>query len=319
MNNDLIQIERLGIRRQFPSIKTYLKSFVLGPVNWQIEDLPRLQRYANQENFEIKYGEEAVNYRFYNAKEDLRRVSIALQWHAIQMALKGDDFWQDNWIRGTSYGYWAQRMDCCNQKRIYDDFQTGKRRQYLGFLELHQIGLTIGTCLSLGWKDEVIDLARRVYECLSISGFIDGDDSSHRRTHHFILRLVSDWQGWPVPSLPSCAFDEPLFNALIAYWKTSDMDVLSHLLLAACDRHTHQARFDSNKACFDFPWDDSWYIPFEVLSVMRLRQIMGLVNPDLDHPLMKTPLGKLQEPVPLYEDDLIKGVLTRARMEYPDL
>jgi hypothetical protein len=33
-----VEVERMGVRPQFPKPKAYLKAFVLGPQNWESED-----------------------------------------------------------------------------------------------------------------------------------------------------------------------------------------------------------------------------------------------------------------------------------------
>jgi len=68
---------------------------------------------------------------------------------------------------------------------------------------------------------------------------------------HFVMRLIGDWQGWPEADSPKSAFDEPLFNELIAHWRTEGMGLIQYLLLAAYDRHTHQSRHeDDNESIF---------------------------------------------------------------------
>jgi hypothetical protein len=73
---------------------------------------------------------------------------------------------------------------------------------------------------------------------------------------------------------------ETLFAALLAQWQTPDADALAPLLLAACDRHTHQA----SKTDEPLKSGDTYY-PFEVLAVLRLRLQRGLTNPLLEHSL----------------------------------
>jgi hypothetical protein len=314
-------VPRPGIRPQFPKIKAHLKSYVLGPTTWQTEDLPRLRRYAESGPFSFRYAPELSDNTFtsFDAATAFAHVAVAMKWKATQMALDGRSGWLNPWLESVAYGYWQLRMSCRFQTRVLHDYESGKRPQYLGFLFLHQMGATVANSLSLGWTDWAIDLARRAHWWLDHDGFNDADDIWHRRTQHFILRLIGNWQGWPQRKGPSCAFDEPIFNALVEHWRTSDPDDLAPLLLAACDRHTHQARPDSNRAFFDLPRPGMEYDPFEILAVLKLRDMHGLPNPTLDHPLMNTPLGQLPPSVPPYSDELLEGVLARARQEFPDL
>jgi hypothetical protein len=134
-------------------------------------------------------------------------------------------------------------------------------------------------------------------------------NESKNSTQYFLLRLIADSQG-----KPRTGDGEPLFAALLAHWQTPDADALAPLLLAACDRHTHQA------AKTDGPLKSQHiYYPFEALAVLRLRLLRGLTNPPLEHPLMSTPLGALPEVTKFYTDELLEGVVKQARVEFQDL
>lgn len=315
--------ERVGIWKQFPSVKSYLKNYEFGLDNWEVKDLPRLKQYVKLGSFVFNHTPDFEHqYDFYSAGEDLSRVAIALRWFAIKDSLSGVEDWEKKWDQSAAYAYWAERLRCRTQIRIFEDFNSGKRPQYISMAMFISTGFVIGNCLAAGWTDRAVDLTKRAIAVLEIDGFNDGGDWHHRRTQHFIIRLVADWQGWPSLAAPSCAFDEPLFNTLIEEWRTSDQKLLTELLLAACDRHTHQARPDSKKGNFDLPRADNTYVPFEILSILRLRELEGLKNPDpaaLNHPLMNTPLGRLRPNVPVYTDELLEGVIARAKAEMPDI
>lgn len=325
MSTDITSIERQGIYPRFPKVKSYLKSFELGLTNWETDDLPNLERYSAEGQFKCQNSADGGedSYTIFDADGDLTRVSNALGWYAIQSALKDEAGWLPLWQRSVAYMYWAQTIEYFKQKWIRSEFLQGNRPQYLPVLEIQDYGMCIGNCLTQGWLDWAINLSRRGFELLDIKGFNDGGDSfGRRRTQHFVLRLVANWQGWPERNSPNCAYDEPLFNALIEHWRTDDLAAIEHLLLAACDRHTHQARQDNAKGeFFDFAGGsgNSFYVPFEILSVLRLRQTLGLPNPELDHPLINTPLGKLPEPSEPYTDELLEGVIARACDEFPEL
>ena len=52
--------------------------------------------------------------------------------------------------------------------------------------------------------------------------------------------------------------------------------------------------------------------------VFRLRQLTGLANPVIDHPLMESPFDSLPEAQPLFvPDELMQGTLKRAREDWP--
>ena len=53
--------------------------------------------------------------------------------------------------------------------------------------------------------------------------------------------------------------------------------------------------------------------PIEILLLFKLRQLIGLQNPVLDHPLMNSPLGVLPSEVVFEPDDIIRRVRDRMR------
>ena len=194
--------------------------------------------------------------------------------------------------RSVAYNYWSCRM-AAHSGGPYD----------------YWIDSIVGTatdCLVLGWEKEAVSWFRQAREHLKQNrfGIVNEDTYS---TQYFLLRLIFDWQGWPRQS-----DGEPLFAALLAHWRTPDADALAPLMLAVCDRHTHQAvKKDADSG--------ATYYPFEALAVLRLRVLHGLKIPPLDHPLMSTPLGALPEVTEPYTDDLLESVLKQARLEFQDL
>lgn len=94
---------------------------------------------------------------------------------------------------------------------------------------------------------------------------------------------------------PAYAYDEPIYEALLAKWRTPSPDDLMPCLLAACDRYTWQTGKESQKNSYDFNQD--WHlerVPVEVLCILRLRQWEGLANPQqIEHPLMFAPFEQL--------------------------
>ena len=315
---------RQGIYKRFPKVSTYEKNLSMG--FWKQEDVERnLVRYVSEGPFrshahlppsdplwDAVYSARAAN-------EDLARLAGFKTIEAMRLGLRGDDAWLGVWRQAAGYDYGAARAEFAVHEAVLCQYGTTEGRHTL-FLQ--RIGRTIGICLSLGWTELAVDIAQRTNTALSNRRqFNDaGDRYGRRRTQHFVLRLVDDWKEWPVvQQAENCAsaFDEPLFNALIANWRSSDPELLEFLLLAACDRHTHQSRVDSHSRWefYDFSRHADWYCPYEILSVLRLRAILELPNPTLDHCLMATAWGVLPAVTSAYTDPLLDGVLERMRQE----
>jgi hypothetical protein len=313
--------KRVGINKDFPAVNEYVDLYGITRVSSE-EALNRLTRYGNGGGFLFSFfagGHESF-YNFSNAKQDLLSVAEMLRWDAIQSALRGGADWHLQWVRSIAYQYWETRFQHRVQMRILVEFQNKKRQQYAKTVSLRRSGALISDCLVLGWQEMALDLTQRIIWALNNGGCPDGNDESHRRAQFFVLRLMASWKGTPDLKGPVCAFDEPLFNSLIEHWRTPNPDELAPLLLAACDRHVNQSLHGDILKGMNYDFSvEYWYTPFEVLIVLKLRELIGLQNPELSHPLLATPLGQLPQPVPAFTDELLESVLFQARRESPDL
>jgi hypothetical protein len=103
---------------------------------------------------------------------------------------------------------------------------------------------------------------------------------------NFMLRLLSDHLGKGPMFVESHRDAAPIFNPLFEIWREPNAQRLVPGILHACDYHTH--RFVSGEAedYIEFNHGRWSRIPIEILLLFKLRQIRGLSNPQLDHPLM---------------------------------
>jgi hypothetical protein len=252
------------------------------------------------------------------AAQRMRVLALDLSYQAQSSALCGQENWLVTWSAAVAYWYWEARMLQRWHFHALQEYRCGQRRQQLSTLMLHDTGFILGACVALGWTGLADAMARNVFTALRDGLFGDAAEYGHRRAQYLVLRLIADWKGYKYP-WPEFALDEPSYNYLVAHWREPTPENLETALLAACDRHTHESRADTNEETFDCRDFDYQYYPFEILTVMRLRTIHGLSVPKLDHLLMRTPLGQLPEPQPLYQDALLEAVLAQARREFPDL
>lgn len=121
---------------------------------------------------------------------------------------------------------------------------------------------------------------------------------------------------WPAHDYPA-----PVYNALLQRWRTQDEGQLVELLLAACDWHAHECWKWSDKPekHGDFVLDPHFGWPIEIHLVFRLRETLGLKNPDLEHPLMRTGLGAYLPAIPVVTDPLLAAVTNKAMQLFPQL
>jgi hypothetical protein len=175
-------------------------------------------------------------------------------------------------------------------------------------------------CLWAGWISEASHEASLAYAALNRGYQLAlSYEQRHRRASAFLLRLVADWRGGLHHSWPDNLCGDPIYEAILAHWRDSNLSLLESYLLAACDRHIRESRYDTEEHFYDFNDDTLMRTPLEILAVLRLRQLLGLKNPALDHPLMTAPFDTLLEnQVELNQGSLVESVLARIRSDWPD-
>ena len=286
-----LPFQRLGPAANFPTITA-----MLGEWTYQSEsanDLQRLHDFA---------AETAVRPEdLCSASESLSDVARDLHRRAQTAALKVESGWLGDWARATAYGYWAHRIAAA-------DYSERPRENAFA---LHEAGFTLGSCAALGWLDFARALTVQMCGLFDSAFYYDRDERFHRRTQTFVLRLLANWNG-STHEWPSYAYDVPAYDYIVHHWQDADARPLAEALLAACDRHMHQTGEDTVTNSTDICQPQYVYLPFEILTVLRLRQL-ALTTPQIDHTLMLTPLGQLPEPQPLADDELLSSVVARAR------
>lgn len=149
--------------------------------------------------------------------------------------------------------------------------------------------------------------------------------SSYRKKHYFdldhypafvfILRLLADYLGEGQLSLIGESAEEPIFRMLFDKWREPPPGAIEELCLAACDFHTHRCAPAKRDVYHEFAAGGFMLTPIEILLLFKLRHLLGLENPVLDHPMMATPLGRLPPEVGFRPDDLIAKVRLRMQQD----
>lgn len=289
------------------------------------ESLVELNRYVRGEFWQKEIAGEKFDFDFGNATSSLELCAIYYTDQGVVSVLSAASDWRAKWERGVLFRYWAETLRILFFK-YYQAEHPGFDRTKAGRAGFGATGFTLGNCLALGWLDAAKALGEEINYGLDRKWFYDGDcNTMERRTQHFVLRLVASWQGWPERSGLPCLHDEPIFNVLIEQWRTADVQALGGLLLRALERHAEHTQNDVDDdetlIYYDCNRDDEIYNPMEVLSALRLREVLGLPNPPVPkHPVADTPLGRELPPAsPFPKDELIEGVLARIRRDHPNL
>lgn len=124
----------------------------------------------------------------------------------------------------------------------------------------------------------------------------------------FILDLYASWKGVSLSLDKFKAKRAAAYDNLLSVWRTEDLGVLMPALLAACDYHVERSRSLTDDEYFEFDWHLDRIHPAEILALLRLRQSLGLTVPEIDHPVMATPIAMLGETIPFGEDQMLQKV-----------
>ena len=316
MAQEINQFERAGVNPKWPTYKSVVARIARGP---HVEDafyFNAIRDYVTREDARPK---DPMIVRNQNNATNIipERMARGRLYKVLATAPSNPQWLQDLacWMRYYQVGVW----------QLY--FWAHQYDQLLGN-NIRQQNYSIQTATNmmaamaiLGWKDAVIHQGYLTHAALNRGHqLVIEYEEQHRRAQAFMLRVFADWMGNVSHQWPAYAYDDPIYEALLAMWRTPSPDDLMPCLLAACDRHTWQTGKESQKNSYDFNQD--WHlerVPVEILYILRLRQWEGLPNPQkIDHPLMTAPFDQLppEQPVPEL-DELMQGVLKRAREDWP--
>ncbi|WP_323143462.1 hypothetical protein [Massilia phyllosphaerae] len=235
---------------------------------------------------------------------------------AIALAMEGKS-WLSNLAQAADYLLFAYKLDFFwheNFRKLYPDHPHG-----LHLFSVKGATEAMAYAMMLGWKHEAVYCGYLIHAALNRQHYlILSYENEHRRAHAFMLRLFADWMGDVSHHWPPYAYDDPIYNGLIAHWRKADAAALLPWLIAACDRHTHQARREKTRTFYDFGTPVLARLPIEIVFLLRLRKLFGLDMPVIDHPLMAAPFDQLPEPQPQPEpNEQMQGTLARAREDWP--
>ncbi len=182
-------------------------------------------------------------------------------------------------------------------------------------------------CLNVlaGWREDADTVGRLLVRGLDTSLL----DLRHTDRHEagtlyrhlwFVLHLYSDAKGVALDTKPySYPEDMSPYAAVLADWRTSDLAKVQQFVLAMADFHAKEARQTKHGEIAEFDFEDVMLFPYEILAFLRLREWLGLPNPQsFEHPLMKQPLAAMPpQPLPQPSTPLLDRVIEKFKQEYP--
>jgi len=128
----------------------------------------------------------------------------------------------------------------------------------------------------------------------------------------FILDLYKEWKGLSFSLDNSNVKRASEYTALMTVWKTHDLNLLVSRLKTACDYHMERSRDTTDVENFEFDRRIHRIHPAEILALLRLRRSLGLVVPEIEHPVMVIPIAIANRDRAFREDQLL--VKIRAKL-----
>jgi hypothetical protein len=271
---------------------------------------------------EMFWEDPAAVYRAYLNGEDVfkriaSRTDKLLTWHFSHythaVLNEGRHAW-DDFALAARYAKAAVQFESAFA-------EAGKR----GSILLDQAPFNFSLNMLAGWRADADTVGRLLVRGLDTSLL----DFRHNDRHHagkvyrhlwFVLHLYSAAKGITLDtSLYSYPDDMSPYAAVLANWRTLDPAVVQGFVTAMAEFHVQEARQTAHDEVAEFDDPDYMLFPHEILSYLRLREWMGLPNPQhFDHPLMNQPLAVMpSEPLPQPETPLLDRVIEKFRQDYP--
>src|SRR5271165_4197481 len=287
-----MHVVRPGIDPKWPKVWKRQHKFNLGSIqNMDLKNIERLEYYAKHGitiqrseytdesayppswNWESFLPSELATYGSYRMLELQERSALSLGWDIDLAARSFASIYTSEMIELLTHFLFPRRFP----GRILD--MMGMR-----MLPNTALGLIFGA------TDQALRLAR-----LQASAYRKGYyfAKPFYPIFTFILRVLVDYLGDAPLPIEGESAKEPIFNALFDLWREPDPTALTEVCLAACDFHTHRCRTGKRDAFHEFDNGGWMLIPIEILLLFKLRQRIGLENPQLDHPLMGGAFGTL--------------------------
>lgn len=184
------------------------------------------------------------------------------------------------------------------------------------------------TALALGMpklaKKSHLFVSRALEEGYAVNNGHDHGYAESFRYSAMSMTILNDWLRLPPPNLEKLGLPkDPVWMKYANHWREEDPAKFLSIVNAVCDAHVTRIaltdhEFDSKEYEFKSPFEAVY--PVEILSVLRLREIHGLVNPIIEHPLMITPYARITE-LPIIEpleDPLLDPFLAEVRKRDPE-
>lgn len=281
------------------------------------------ERLAESLAFEAKYSDAISAYASRNPDFDVGDALHPLSLHGLHL------------MRRAEYAVYkhgdSDRSDlgCAAWHRVLEHLlwlaRCAALRRPLGRRSLRDLAKSISVAYALGWNTTADKIAAWAVQFMPQRALWTEEDEDPRWQRNrepfarFTWALWADFANVTLPQMPEHPYESPAYDKLLACWRSPDPQALIEPLLDVCDWHTHECMYSRSmlpSKQVDFIDDTLMGWPVEVHMVYRLRERLGLaLPPELDHPLMKAPLGAYLPPQPIPRDERLDKLVRRACSE----
>jgi hypothetical protein len=132
----------------------------------------------------------------------------------------------------------------------------------------------------------------------------------------FTPRLFNAWQRLPVENRLE-PYSAGVYQAVIDAW--GDPMQLANPIKSACDYHMSQTDDPHDKGFPEFIEFLYAVFPVEIIAIRRVRSLLGLTTPSIDHPLLCSSLASPPANIDIPKDEVLSNLLSAARSMWPKL
>ena len=219
-------------------------------------------------------------------------IGVHLEMNAKHRILNGEP---SAWILLEQQLFWLIQMIKSNPSR--------------GSVSDRQIGGLIG--LSLLWGYE--DIAELTYKYATNMFTKDRDFYAENKTHHvFMTCLYHYWKTGDMPELFTILSEDHVYHKLMSSW--NDANHFGEHLYELCDFHIYSLSDTPYKLSEILSFD---CIPYDYYCIQLIREKEGLATPNIEHPLLQTPLAEIPKDKPGYkldEDEILQFVIQNEKV-----
>lgn len=267
----------------------------------------------------VKDINKRINARLLSVK-DYGYVNISLECLAVWNKVAGIlSIYSDN-TEGWQQAQNGLLLECCSTRiSLYQyDHDNRPDKGTCGLL-INDVNLLLAQALATGnW--EIADwLGTRIIQALDDGAFGSWELNPFEP---FMASLFAKYKGISldlehrqVRGYPVCSLRH--YADVFSAW--DDVQRLSDVLVHACDYHIKRSAEPDDEDTPEFNNYPYPIFPVEILAVQKIRQQMQLPVPEVNHPLMQTPLARPPEIPPVVQDPLLDAVIARARRDFPGI